>query len=380
MRKLREKIERMKIVFSIFYEQIEETPRQEVISEINQKIQEINAIHKGESDKLDLFHKRALHTGKNSDVTALSNMQLLFDSFSKGCETQVEFLVTKMQDIEESMRPYQNTRSKTKQEPATAPTVAPSAPSAPFYPGSPATASASSPIKPVTFAELIIKFSLFITSCTEFYAAAEFNLRDFQLAKEIVNVMGNPITIDTSDVRGDGACGFRAILTSYLLKCGINLPWNPDILEGFILELKNCMLDLLLILNENPENHEFIRCLLSNPDNGSANAKNISEWFQIISDNGYCCTDGDIRLIAILFGMLPHRDRIIQINVLKLRPVEHNPYQSFNCYGNNKLEPVCSNSHINIIHTGGHYRAVVKFSGVLHPIESVDAEIILPPA
>jgi len=277
------------------------------------------------------------------------------------------------------MRPYQNTRSKTTQNPPAKP-VEPSAPVAPSYPGSPPTASASSSRKPVTFAELIIKFSLFITSCTEFYVAAEFNLRDFQLAKEIVYVMGNPITIDTSDVRGDGACGFRAILTSYLLKCGINLPWNPDILEGFILELKNCMLDLLLILNENSENHAFIRCLLSNTDNGSAKAKNISEWFQIISDNGYCCTDGDIRLIAILFGLLPEQDRITQINVLKLRPVEHHPYQSFNCDGNNKLEPVCSNSHINIIHTGGHYRAVVKFSGVLRPIESVDAEIILPPA
>ena len=300
-----------------------------------------------------------------------SGKSLLFDSFSKGCETQVEFLVTKMQDIEESLRPSQNTRSKTKQEPAAAPTT----------PGSPSTASASSPIKPITFAELIIKFSLFITACTEFYAAVEFNLGDFSLDKEIVNVMGNPITIDTSDVRGDGACGFRAILTSYLLKCGKHLPWNPIWLEGFILELKHCILDLLLILNENSENHAFIRCLLSNTYNGSAKAKNISEWFQIIKQNGYCCTDGDIRLIAILFGMLPHRDRIIQINVLKLRPVEHQPYQSFNCDGNNNIVlPICSNSHINIIHTGGHYRAVVEFSGVLRPIESIDAVIILPSA
>ena len=205
----------------------------------------------------------------------------------------------------------------------------------------------------------------------------KFNETDFKLVEETVTVMGNKITFRTSDVRGDGACGFRAILTSYLITLGILLPYNPKKLETFILELKNCMHELLLILSNNSENGNFINNLLSNPANGSKKV-NIGEWFQMISDNSYQCTDGDIRLIAILFGMLPEVDRITQINVLKLRPVEHNPYQSFNCYGTSNIVSVCSVSHINIIHTGGHYRAVMKISGNLRPIEYRDAVINLP--
>ena len=134
MRNLRKKMEEMKIDFSIFYGQIEETnPNQSVISEIQVKIQEINVIHVRENNKLENLRKKALQSCKNSDMTALSNMQLLFDSFTIGCVEQKILLVTKMQDIEESMRPYQNTRSKTTQNPPAKP-VAPSAPVEPSAP------------------------------------------------------------------------------------------------------------------------------------------------------------------------------------------------------------------------------------------------------
>ncbi len=131
------------------------------------------------------------------------------------------------------------------------------------------------------------------------------------------------------------------------------------------------------VLSKNPANRVFINTLLTNPANGIPKA-NISEWFKMVKQNGYYCTDGDIRLISILFGMLPERDQITQINVLKLRPIEHNPYQSFNCYGTPDIVLPSAGEHINIIHTGGHFRSVSNFVGNLPAILGIDAVIILP--
>ena len=352
--------------FSIFYGVLYKKPNtKSTINEINAKLGVINSMHSHEETKMDNIRKLALRTQKEEDLLELSKKQDIFDTFSKSCEIQIELLVVKIQEIEEYIKanscPANNTRSK-KAEPRSEPL--------------PTIAKSARPR--VTFTDVKDKFIAFSISLFAFYSTfCDSKKEDFHLATETVVIKGKKITINTSDVRGDGACGFRAILTSYLNTLGISLTYDPLCMENYILKLKECMYELLLILSENCENRDFINCLLSNPALGIKVA-NITEWFEKIKQNVYHCTDGDIRIIAILFGMLPENDKITQINVLKLKPVEHNPYQSFNSYGTSLIVLPCSESHINIIHTGGHYRSVSNFAGNLLQIESIDAVITLP--
>jgi len=351
--------------FSIFYGVLYNKPNSKItIDEINAKLGIINSIHSHEENKMDNIRKLALRTQKEEDLLELSKKQVIYDTFSQSCETQIELLVVKIQEIEENIKakscPANNTRSK-KAEPRPE--------------SSPIIADNSRPC--VTFKDLKDKFIAFSISLFAFYSTfRDSKKEDFHLATETVVIKGEKITINTSDVRGDGACGFRAILTSYLNTIGIVLTYDPLCMENYILKIKECMYVLLLILAENCENRDFINCLLSNP--ALASKKTITEWFEHIKKNDYQCTDGDIRLIAILFGMLPGNDKITQINVLKLKPVEHNPYQSFNSYGTSIIVLPCSESHINIIHTGGHFRSVSNFTGNIPPICSIDAVIALP--
>jgi hypothetical protein len=356
--------------FSIFYGLLYEKPyTEQTIAEILKKIAEIESLHSSKENTMDCNRKHALRSEKNSDLLELSKNQLIFDKFSKGCNTQIELLVVKIQEIEEAIKlrdvPANNTRSKTR-------TVS-------QKPSPPPIAHKPSPfvIANSLFNQIKRRLKLFVKELIEYYTMFCAPDTDFHLAKETITIKGNKITINTSDVRGDGACGFRAILTSFLQKLGINLSFAPFGMEEFILRLKQCMFELVTVLNTNPENREFVNGLLHNRDNGSPKA-NIAEWFEMVKQNSYYCTDGDIRLIAILFGMLSERDRITQINVLRLRPTEHNPYQSFNSYGTPLVILPSSQEHINIIHTGGHFRSVSNFVGILPQILGIDAEIFLP--
>ena len=395
-----EKIQRRKQMFSIFYEKLlDKAPSIALVDEIRAKTEEIRLMCSNESKAISKLTKLAVQTGKEADLMHLSNMQKLFDSFTEGCETQIELLVTMIGEIEIKLRPSENTRSKTDfTEVLVSAVIKGAGPAIPIRPKMkvlppnpvpapkpappqrPALVIPSPPPKQITPLEgLRTRFCNFIANMTDFYIPMVFT-KGFVLVDETVDVKGNQILIHTSDVRGDGACGFRAILTSFLLRTAEKeLPYDPIGMPEFILELKNCMHDLMRILVQDSENREFIIGLLRNPANDRQNA-NIEEWFEMISDNGYYCTDGEIRLVAILFGLLPEADRFTQINVLKLRPTEHNIYQSFNCYGTPEIVLPCPESHINIIHTGGHFRSVSGFTGRLPPIPSIDADIILPSA
>lgn len=359
-----------KTEFSKFYEMLLTEPKtKSTIDDITVKICEIKSIHSIEEKNMNNRLKDALRTKKEEDLIELSKQQGIFDKLTQSCETQIELLVVKIQEIENSIKdescPANNTRSKKASSPFPLPLPLPLA----------VIIDISRPR--VTFTALKAKFNGFITNLIEFYSKSRFDKEDFHLSKEIVEIKGKKITFETSDVRGDGACGFRAIISSYMNILHIQMSYDPLCMKNFILILKDCMYDLLLILNENSKNREFVACLLSNPGLGSKVA-NVSEWFEKIKQNGYYCTDGDIRLIAILFGMLPEQDKIEQINVLKLKPVEHNPYQSFNCYGTPEIVLPSNDSHINIIHTGCHYRSVTNIIGIIDPICSIDSVITLP--
>ena len=371
--------ERMKRKFSIFYgliinKSLDESTRVEILA----KVEEIKSLFYCEENKLEILRKQALKYGKESKLIEFTKHHLVFDKFSVGCDTQIELLVTKIQEIDEAIQkrdaPANNTRSKTALS-----QVAPKPKSTP-PPIPPKPKIATSPvvhIKSPTFKDVKEKFGLFIVSIIGYYTMFSAPEADYQLAQETISINGKQITVNTSDVRGDGACGFRAILTSFLQKSGIKLSYAPFGMENFILTLKECMFELLTVLSKNPENREFVNGMIHNRHYDGPKG-NVTQWFEMVKPNDYYCTDGDIKLIAILFGMLPERDRITQINVLKLCPVEHNPYQSFNCYGTQNIVPPSARDHINIIHTGGHFRSVSNFVGILPPILGLDSIITLP--
>jgi hypothetical protein len=328
------------------------------------KITEMQMSCDSRQDKVD---ELARHAKTESDVLKVSVEQGIVEKYTNECNLQILKLLSIREELEKQQK---IAKLQT--------TVALHSHDSPHHqpPQPPQPPQRPQPHLP-TIEDIKAKFTGFITLLIAFYASEKVSDVDFVLKREEIYINRNKIIVDTSDVRGDGACGPRAILTSFLQKCGINLPYNPFGLENYILILKECMHELLHVLSNIPANHEFLIGLFSNPANGNAVAT-IDEWFEIIKPNSYHFTDGDFRLVAILFGMLSQNDRITQINVLKLRPVEHNPYQSFNSFGTPDVVLPCSRDHLNIIHTGGHYRSVISFNGSIPPIFGVDALITLP--
>ena len=183
------------------------------------------------------------------------------------------------------------------------------------------------------------------------------------------------LKIDASDVRGDGACGIRAFLTSiFVVKFGIVLPRDPEGMISLIAEVKILFRDLIQIIASNPLNHDFITGMLFNPDNGSKKA-NIYEYFDMVVKPGYQFTNFELRVLIILFNLV-YPD-LTQVNVIRKTVVSTNgleeQYQSFSKDG--IVEPV-SMKHINILYTGGHYKAIFHITeGILQPIFSVDESI-----
>ena len=360
--------------------------RRERLKLICIKINEMQMSCDAQQDKVD---ELARHAKTESDVLKLSVDQGIVAKYTNECNLQIlkllsirEEIETQPKNVEVQSNPALHLATSTHRCLPLPPTRRLPLPPTRRLPQAASTPprlpqAAYKPPRLTTIEDVKAKFTGFITLLIAFYASEKVSDVDFVLQKEEIDINGNKIIVDTSDVLGDGACGPRAILTSFLQKCGINLPYNPFGLENYILILKECMHELLHVLSNIPANHEFLMGLFSNPANGNAVAT-IDEWFEIIKPNSYNFTDGDFRLVAILFGMLSQNDRITQINVLKLRPVEHNPYQSFNSYGTPDVVLPCSRDHLNIIHTGGHYRSVVSFTGSIPPIFGGDALITLP--
>lgn len=202
-----------------------------------------------------------------------------------------------------------------------------------------------------------------------------FSKSAFDIETIISKQKNGTLKIDASDVRGDGACGIRAFLTSvFVIKFGIVLPRDPEGMISLIAEVKILFRDLIQIIASNPLNHDFITGMLFNPDNGSKKA-NIYEYFDMVVKPGYQFTNFELRVLIILFN-LAYPD-LTQVNVIRKTVVSTNgfeeQYQSFSKDG--IIEPV-SMKHINILYTGGHYKAIFHITeGILQPIFSVDESI-----
>jgi len=306
------------------------------------------------------------NTLSNNNISKLSRIQLKFNQYSQEIEKKRNDLAGCESKLDSP--PARNTRSSTPAVKTSTSAVKTS---------TPAVKTSTPAAKSLPTIQIITEnFRNLIEMLIARFKGSRFPESAFVLEDYTVTISDKQVKIISSDVAGDGACCPRAIFTSFLhIRHEINLPKDPDSLTEFIRMLKTCMHDLLIVLNQNPKNQDFVRGLFSNPRNPKFTT--IDEWFTHISPNNYWFTDGEIRLVAILFGLLD--EPIEQINVFMKYPTEHNPYQSFNSYGTPHIVRPDFINHITIINTGGHFRSVISIDDDVTPIFGMDAEIEIPP-
>lgn len=243
--------------------------------------------------------------------------------------------------------------------------------------------SASNPSLPITSRPIAIPIATSISticqSLLSLIVAFSISFKEMKFSRSAFDIetiiskqkKGN-LQIDASNVRGDGACGIRAFLTSFFfVKFGIALPQDPDGMISLIAQVKMLFFDLIQIIASNPSNRDFITGLLSNPNNGYKKA-NSFEYFDMVAKPNYQFTNFDLRVLIILFN-LAYPD-LKQVNVIRKTAVSTNgleeQYQSFSKDG--IVEPV-SMKHINILYTGGHYKTIFRIDeGILPIIFSVE--------
>jgi hypothetical protein len=179
-------------------------------------------------------------------------------------------------------------------------------------------------------------------------------------------------TMNVSDVRGDGACGWRAFLTGVVrVLCGKELPFDPSRMTEFVRDVKLLMFELLRIIIRNPANAGFVTELFTIPQNGSP--KTLDTYIKLASRPDYFATNIEMRLLCTLFGMV--NPALSQVNVVRVTPYFGEIYQSISASGH--VEPV-SNTQINILHVPGHFKSIVKLTeGVLAPIFPTEEPIIV---
>jgi len=230
----------------------------------------------------------------------------------------------------------------------------------------------SSPAK--TISELRKKFECFLKILIAFYITEKYSTKEYDSSTVTIG----KFTIHRENVRGDGSCLYRALITSYLLKYRIKLPPNPFGMEWFIKQLKYCVIDLINILSSISENTWLIDVILSNPSN-SKTMLTIEEWVIIILNNSYMGCDGDITLLSLLFGLLSDTDENIrQIAVIRSVPKAHDSIQIFNCKGNPLLYKVSLDTNLIISIGSCHFMAISSLSGELPPITCPMIKIVIP--
>lgn len=179
---------------------------------------------------------------------------------------------------------------------------------------------------------------------------------------ETLRIDGKELILQVADVRGDGACGWRAYIAGIvrIITGGkVRLSYDPARMSVFLPRLKELLLELVKLLMQNPANSDFIDALFTVPQNGGRNT--FDTYAVMISKSSYQATNFELRLLCMLFGLFD--DRIAQVNIIRHTPYFGEIYQSITVSG--RVAPV-SNAHINIMHVPGHYKSIVNLTeGVL---------------
>jgi hypothetical protein len=216
------------------------------------------------------------------------------------------------------------------------------------------------------------KVAIFVQEMCDYWSAYYDAFEPRKEAVVCLKINSRMLTMNTSDVRGDGACGWRAFLTGIVrvLTGGrIHLSYDPHRMTEFVEKVKVLMLELVGILSKNQANSDFITSVFNNPDN--CGRKTIGTYTTMVSETDYQMTNFEMRLLCVLFGLFD--ECLSQVNIIRKTPQFGEIYQSLSASGS--VVPV-SNEHINILHVPGHYMSIVKLTeGVLQHIYSIDDAI-----
>lgn len=155
------------------------------------------------------------------------------------------------------------------------------------------------------------------------------------------------------DVRGDGACGWRAFLTSLLrLVAGLNLSYDPAGMPEAILMVKHLLLELVQILASNPENRDFITALYNIPQNGVCGT--FAAYSSKILVPTYFATNFELRLLCMLFEMI---DPVYgQVNVFHKKVHFGEQFQCISASG--RVVPL-QQDQIHILQVPGHFKSIM---------------------
>lgn len=192
--------------------------------------------------------------------------------------------------------------------------------------------------------------------------------------EKIVNIQfdGRAIDLGVADVRGDGACGWRAFIAGAIrLLTGKRLSFDPAGMTNYVTQVKQLMFRLIEILTQTPGNEDFITSLYNNPDNGEC--KTFQIYTAMVANPSYYATNFELRLLCVLFGMFD--PQLSQVNIIRENPSSVEVYQSLSASG--QIAPV-SNSQINILiqQVRRHYMSIYHLTeGILPRIYSIEAPL-----
>jgi hypothetical protein len=214
--------------------------------------------------------------------------------------------------------------------------------------------------------------SVLLQRMTDFWISYDDSHNDKKVSHEFRFILQQKLELFISDVRGDGACGWRAFITGVIrIICGKQLPYDPARMQEFIYEVKLLLIELMHIIAQNPINKDFINNVLTNPDDGAP--KTLYTYEIMILDPSYQATNYNLRMLCILFGLV--NPQLTQVNIIRSVPLFGEIYQSITGIGH--ILPV-SNDQINILHVPGHYKSIVSLTeGVLPHIILPDEAIII---
>lgn len=225
--------------------------------------------------------------------------------------------------------------------------------------------------------EIVGRMQELLTQMVDFWTSAHYTGRferreNRDEKKRTMWIRGKKMRVQESDVRGDGACGWRAYITGAIrVVSGKQLSKDPEQMTEFIFQVKLLLIELVHIIAKKPENGEFINNLFSVPQNGRR--KNLETYAAMILAPEYQATNFELRLLCVLFGLA--NPMLAQVNIIRQTPLFGEIYQSMSGFG--RIIPV-SNKQINILHVPGHYKSIVHLDeGVLPLIESPDGAIII---
>jgi hypothetical protein len=223
-----------------------------------------------------------------------------------------------------------------------------------------------------TIASLTNKVEKLLAQMVDFWTTYDDRREDHNKSTEIKDIRGRKLRLQISDVRGDGACGWRAFVSGVIrLVCGKQLAYDPKQMIEFIQEVKLLLIELVGILAKNPANEDFINGLMTVPENGGQ--KNLHSYSAMVLVREYQATNFELRLLCVLFGLV--NPKLSQVNIIRNTPFFGEIYQSISVSG--RVLPV-SNEQNNILQVPGHYKSIVHLTeGVLPPIILPDGAIII---